>query len=89
VVLHVSNPKYFQPLRTAIAMLWVIKQGYPDHLEWRKDWEGNFSFLDRLAGGRFLRDMIDAGISFEEIYDRACLNQSDFERKQEKYQLYS
>jgi uncharacterized protein YbbC (DUF1343 family) len=89
VVVHVSNPKYFQPLRTAVAMLWLIKQSYPDHLEWRKDWEGNFSFLDRLAGGRFLREMLDAGDSFEQIYDRACLNQSVFQEKRDKYRIYS
>lgn len=88
VLIHVSNPKYFQPLRTAIAMLWLIKQNYPERLEWRKDWEGNYSFLDRLAGGRYLRDMLDRGDSFEEIYDRACLNQSAFQAKRDKYLIY-
>jgi uncharacterized protein YbbC (DUF1343 family) len=88
VVLHVLDQERFRPLRTALAMLCVLKDRHADHLEWRPDWEGNFSFVDRLAGGRYLRDMVDAGADLDDLYVRACLDQQGFERIRKRYLIY-
>ncbi len=89
VVLHVCDREQFRPLRTALAMLAVIKRDYGDHFQWRPDWEGNFSFVDRLAGGRWLRECVDAGKGLPELYARACQGQERFERARGRYQMYS
>jgi uncharacterized protein YbbC (DUF1343 family) len=88
VVLQVSDREQFAPLRTALAMLAVIKRDYRDRLQWRPDWEGNFSFVDRLAGGRWLRDSVDAGKGPQELYARACEGRERFEKARARYLAY-
>jgi uncharacterized protein YbbC (DUF1343 family) len=88
VVLHVRDRQAFRPLYTALAMLRAVKIRHPDRFEWRPDWEGNFSFVDRLAGGRYLRDMIDSGAGTKELYARACLDQRRFEETRQRYLVY-
>jgi len=88
VVLHVTDHGAFRPLRTAVAMLWVLKRDYGGRFEWKPDWEGGGSFVDRLAGGRWLRDLLDAGKGPDEVYSRACSGQEGFERTRRKYLLY-
>ncbi len=88
VVLHVSDRDAFRPLRTALAMLSVLKRDYAEHFEWRPDWDGNFSFVDRLAGGSWLRDSIDAGEGLDQVYDRACQDQDKFEGIRARYLIY-
>jgi uncharacterized protein YbbC (DUF1343 family) len=88
VVLHVSDRDRFRPLRTALAMLSVLRRDCGEHFEWRPDWEGNFSFVDRLAGGSWLRDMVDAGGALDDMYDRACQDQDRFEGLRARYLIY-
>ncbi len=88
VVLHVTDRERFRPLRTGLAMLTVIKRDYRERFQWRPDWEGNFSFVDKLAGGRWLRDLIDAGKELDEVYARACEGQQSFEAARARCLMY-
>lgn len=88
VVLHVLDRQAFRPLRTALAMLWVLKRDWPERLAWKKDWEGEASFLDKLAGGRWLRDMLDGGTGLDELYARACRGQERYEAARRRALIY-
>jgi uncharacterized protein YbbC (DUF1343 family) len=88
VVLHVTDRALFRPLRTALAMLWVLKRDWADRFQWKPNWEGDFSYVDRLAGGPYLRDMFDAGKGLDEVYARACLDQGRFESTRAHYLIY-
>ncbi len=85
VIIHVTDKDIFQPLYTALSMLWLLKRDYPEHLNWREDWEGDYSFLDRLAGGSYLREMVDAGKDVPEIYERAIRGCDDFMEIRKNY----
>ena len=88
IMLHVMDHRDFKPLYTALSMLWLLKRDYSQKLSWREDWEGNFSFLDRLAGGSYLRDMLDAGKSVEEIYGRARRGYAEYMEIRSNYLFY-
>ena len=89
VVVHVRDRDLFQPLRTAVAMLWVLKRDYAAEFSWRPDWEGSFSFVDKLAGGPYLRELLDEGKDADAVYARACEGQDRFERTRARYLIYA
>lgn len=85
VVVHVLDRAVFRPLYTALAVLWVLKRDYPEPALW--DIGGPYH-LDKLAGGGYLRDMLEAGAPIEELYARACREQARFEAIRERYLIY-
>jgi len=88
VMLHVTDNDSIKPLYTAVNMLWQLKHDYPQQFEWKRDWEEDFSFVDRLAGGPYLRTMLDEGESVDDVYRRLCQGRDDFLTVREKYLLY-
>ncbi len=62
ITIHVLDRTTYNPLLTAISVLFHIKRDYPKHFEWRADWKNpNEYFIDKLAGTDLLRKMIDSG----------------------------
>jgi uncharacterized protein YbbC (DUF1343 family) len=63
VQLHVTDPRAFDPLRTAIYMLTSVWRGWPDELGFRE------SAFDRLSGTNRIREAVLAGLGAEEIVE--------------------
>jgi uncharacterized protein YbbC (DUF1343 family) len=89
VTLHVTDPSTFRPLRTGVAMLKTIRDGDPDSFRWKPSWTNpSISWVDRLAGGRALRDAIDGGASLEELYALVGAGEAEFAALRKKYLIY-
>jgi uncharacterized protein YbbC (DUF1343 family) len=66
VQLHVTDRAAFAPVRTAVAMLGVLRRLYPDDFAWRSagggaEGTGHRHFVDLLWGSDRLRRAVDAG----------------------------
>lgn len=74
VQLHVSCRDNFEPYKTGLAVIWAVKQLWPDKFQWR---EGVYEFrddepaIDLLTGFKAVREAIDAGESFETVCENA------------------
>jgi uncharacterized protein YbbC (DUF1343 family) len=62
VTLHLTDPRTFDAIRTAIAMIVTAKALYPALFAWRPD-----NWIDKLSGSDRLRRMVDAGAKTDEI----------------------
>ncbi len=88
VQVHVTDPRAYQPIRTAVAMLVEAKR-YED-FTWRYD---TFDperpyWIDKLSGSPRLRTMIDAGADADEVVGAWREEVEAFETRRRKYLLY-
>jgi uncharacterized protein YbbC (DUF1343 family) len=88
VQIHVTDPRRYEPIPTAVAML-VEARRYPD-FAWRQDsWDAKRPFwIDKLSGSPRLREMIDAGKEADEVVAAWREEVRAFERKRRAYLLY-
>jgi uncharacterized protein YbbC (DUF1343 family) len=70
VQLHVSDRRAFRPLRTAVAILGVLKRLWPTEFAWREppyEYESERPAFDILMGNDLVRYQIESGASTGEI----------------------
>ena len=74
IQLHVTDRQAFEPYKTGLAVIWAIKQLWPEDYKWR---EGVYEFrddepaIDLLTGFAKVREAIDAGQSFDTVLEHA------------------
>ncbi|GHF74916.1 hypothetical protein GCM10017566_55960 [Amycolatopsis bartoniae] len=83
VQLTVTDPRSFDAIRTAVAMLVTAKQVYPGLFGWRPDLA-----IDKLSGSDRLRKMIDAGARVDEIVGSWQAELAGFVARRQPYLLY-
>ncbi|TCP59229.1 uncharacterized protein YbbC (DUF1343 family) [Tumebacillus sp. BK434] len=66
---HVTDREQFRPVRTAVHLLEVIKELYPDDLRWTDPVRGRH-FIDLLCGTSELRAAIDSGQDITSLYEK-------------------
>ncbi|MTE21941.1 DUF1343 domain-containing protein [Streptomyces sp. TRM43335] len=88
VQIHVTDPRRYEPIPTAVAML-VEARRHPD-FAWRRDsWDTRRPFwIDKLSGSPRLREMIDAGRDADEVVAAWRDEVRAFERTRRAYLLY-
>ncbi|OEU96565.1 exo-beta-N-acetylmuramidase NamZ domain-containing protein [Streptomyces oceani] len=88
VQLFVTDPRRFEPVPAAVAML--VEASRYDEFAWREDdWDKERPYwIDKLSGSTRLRKMIDSGAEPEEIATHWRGDVRDFERARRKYLLY-
>ena len=72
--LHVTDRYAFEPVRTAVSVLHVMRELYPNLLEWRPppyEYEYDRLPIDLLWGSTDLREGIEHGRSVDDILSRA------------------
>lgn len=82
VYINVTDVNTFNPVRAGIAILVCLKKLFPA-FEIKKN-----NFLDKLAGTKSLRIMLNNGNSFDEIISSYSDSLDKFIKKREKYLLY-
>ncbi|GAA3557156.1 DUF1343 domain-containing protein [Amycolatopsis ultiminotia] len=83
VQLTVTDPRAFDAVRTAVAMLVTAKQIAPDKFGWRPDLA-----IDKLSGSARLRTMVDAGAGVDEITGAWHAELADFDRSRRPHLIY-
>ncbi|MEU8631572.1 DUF1343 domain-containing protein [Amycolatopsis sp. NPDC048633] len=83
VQVSVDDPRSFDAIRTAVAMLVTAKVLHPDVFAWRPD-----NYIDKLSGSDRLRTMIDAGAGVDEVTGAWRAELAEFDRKRRRYLLY-
>jgi uncharacterized protein YbbC (DUF1343 family) len=90
--IHVTNRKTFRPFKTAVAVIRVLSELYPDHFSWKKppyEYEEVLPPIDILAGTDRLRRDIQKGVSLKTMEDRWAEESAEFDHKvRKKYLLY-
>ncbi|MBB4687736.1 exo-beta-N-acetylmuramidase NamZ family protein [Amycolatopsis jiangsuensis] len=83
VQLTVTDPRVFDAVRTAVAMLVTAKRVAPDKFGWRPDLA-----IDKLSGSARLRTMIDAGAGVDEITGSWHAELMAFDRQRRRHLIY-
>ncbi|MGW4485965.1 exo-beta-N-acetylmuramidase NamZ family protein [Amycolatopsis sp. NPDC004368] len=83
VQLTVTDPKAFDAITTAVAMLVTAKQVAPQAFGWRPDYA-----IDLLSGSDRLRTMIDAGAGIDEVTGAWRTELAAFDRQRRPYLIY-
>lgn len=81
VQLTVTDPRAFDAIRTAVAMLVTGKQ--QPGFAWRPD-----NYIDKLSGSDRLRTMVDAGAGVDEITGSWHDELGRFDRQRQQYLIY-
>ena len=80
--LRVTNRDDYDPTRTAVVLLFIIKRSHPNRFRWLS------AQFDRLAGGPRLRAAIDAGTAPAEIVRGWSADLEHFKERREGLLLY-
>jgi uncharacterized protein YbbC (DUF1343 family) len=89
VFLDVSDRQFFKPLRTAVYILYALKQLYPVDFQWRSPNRSEAPYyIDLLAGTQSLRQAIDTNRKSEEIVSSWIPGLREFHSIRQKYLLY-
>ena len=83
VQVGVGDPRAFDAIRTAVAMLVTAKALHPDVFAWRPN-----NYIDKLSGSDRLRTMVDAGAGVDEVTGAWRAELAEFDRKRRRYLLY-
>ena len=89
--LHVTDPRAFAPVRTAVEVLSAARSLSPNHFEWRSppyEYEETLPPIDILWGSDQLRTSLEADASATEIMQGTERELADFEAAVEPYLLY-
>jgi uncharacterized protein YbbC (DUF1343 family) len=86
VQIHITDPRRYQPIPTAVAML-AEAMKY-DGFAWRKDNDPRPYWIDKLSGSTRLRTMLDAGKDTDAITSAWESEVRDFDRVRRRYFLY-
>lgn len=90
ITLNVTDRLAFRPLYAGIAILKAIHDHYPKDFQWKPTWEDPARYYtDRLAGGSWLRTMIDEDRRLDDIYAAARAGEGDFLARRAAYLLYA
>jgi uncharacterized protein YbbC (DUF1343 family) len=86
VQLHITDPRSYRPIPTAVAML--AEAAKYDGFAWRKDDDPRPYWIDKLSGSTRLRTMLDAGKDADEVTAAWKGEVRDFDRTRRRYFLY-
>jgi len=82
VYINVTDKKTFEPFKAAIALLVTLQKYFPG-FEIKKN-----NFIDKLAGTKDLRLMLNNGSTYEEIINSYSQRLNKFKVKRKNYLLY-
>ncbi|WP_033292936.1 exo-beta-N-acetylmuramidase NamZ family protein [Amycolatopsis jejuensis] len=83
VQVSVTDPRAFDAITTAVAMITTAKRIAPDKFGWRPD-----HMIDKLSGSARLRTMVDAGAGVDEITGAWRAELADFARRRRSHLIY-
>lgn len=82
IYINVNDKKTFEPVRVGIAVLVSLKKLFPE-FQINKS-----NFIDKLAGTKDLRLMLDNGSSYVEIINSYSNSLNTFKSKRQEYLIY-
>jgi uncharacterized protein YbbC (DUF1343 family) len=89
--LHVTDRRQFLSYRTGLAVLTAVRQLWPKDLKWRTDtyeFRRDVPAIDLLTGLAGVREAIDQGAPFDDIYSLAISGAAEFPAARAKTLLY-
>ena len=89
VLIHIVDRKAVNSLRTGLVVMTEAAKMNRDRFDWRPLWENEkLHFIDQLTGGPDYRNMMDEGVSGDEIFKAMTVNQKSFETIRSQYLHY-
>jgi uncharacterized protein YbbC (DUF1343 family) len=87
VQVHITDSRYFDPLRTWLSVIVTVRALFPESFGWAEPHEGRFHF-DRLIGNTWMRPMIDSDARVDELLAHEDETIMHFEGRRLPYLLY-
>ncbi|MBK8136974.1 MAG: DUF1343 domain-containing protein [Chloroflexi bacterium] len=84
---HITDLRYFEPVRTWLNVIVTLRAVYPDVFEWIEPVNGHQHF-DLLIGNTWARQMIEANAKADDILDEEREVIAHFEERRLPYLLY-
>ncbi|MGB8953879.1 MAG: DUF1343 domain-containing protein [Tumebacillaceae bacterium] len=81
--LTITDPRTYDPLRTALSIIAVLKELYPDDFTWRRD-----EWIDKLTGTERVRTALDAGVPVDQLLQEWEGDVAKFRELRHPYLLY-
>ncbi|MBN1962992.1 MAG: DUF1343 domain-containing protein [Deltaproteobacteria bacterium] len=91
VQLHVTDRQSFLPYRTGLAIIWCIKQLWPNFFGWRREpyeFRPDVPAIDLLTGTPRVRELIDSGADFNKVMKAAIFGGEQYDAQREQVFLY-
>lgn len=87
VQVHITDLKYWDPLRVWLSVLVTIRAEFPEVFDWAPPFNGHYHF-DRLIGNSWSRPLIDADGRVDELLAEERSTISHFEERRRPYLIY-
>lgn len=81
VKVRVVNRERFEPVKTGVSIIWVLKNLYPEEFEWT-------GTINRLYGSDKLKTGIENGLALDELLREESAEMNAFSKIRSKYLLY-
>ena len=91
IQLHVQDRAAFRAYETGLAIIWAIKQLYPNDFTWRDDtyeFRSDMPAIDLLTGFADVREAIDTGAPFSTVVERALRETEQYDAGRADALLY-
>lgn len=88
---HVTNRGSFLPFRLGLAVLWAVKQLWPEDFDWRHEpyeFRDDVPPIDLLTGKPAVREAIDTGQDFDAVVQAATSGTAAYDAGRDKALLY-
>ena len=87
VQVHVTDRDIFRPVFAGVAILLTIRRLWPDDFAWRPAPVGTLPFIDRLAGGTWLREAVAAQADPRDVAAEWRRDEADFAERRRPHLL--
>ncbi len=90
--IYIKNKKKFKPFKTAIEIIRILKNIYPEKFEWKKppyEFEKNKMPFDLLSGNSYIREMIEKNFDYEEIEEKWKKDLKGYKEEIREFFLYN
>lgn len=88
VQVHVVDRESFRPVLSGVALVLAIARLWPEAFAWRPGSAGGLAPIDRLAGGTWLREAVQARADARDVADGWRADEAEFAARREPWLLY-
>lgn len=89
--IHVTDRRSFQPVKTALCLLYVLLRDYRQYFEWKQppyEFVTDRLPIDILFGNSWIRQDLERGVEPQQIEEKWRADLEAFRPKRERYLLY-
>jgi uncharacterized protein YbbC (DUF1343 family) len=88
VQVHVVHREVFRPVLAGVALVLAVERLWPEEFAWRSPASGGIAHIERLAGGTWLREAVNARADARDVAATWRDDEARFASRREEFLLY-